>query len=55
MKLVIVIGLFILLMAIGVYLVFGLRQVLHSHDASKVDKIPSNHFTKQGTGQDASM
>ncbi|WP_338753277.1 hypothetical protein [Bacillus sp. FJAT-52991] len=55
MNLFIVIGLFVLLMIIGVYLVFGLRGVLDSHEASKIDKIPNDHFTKQGSGQDVSM
>ncbi|WP_157843246.1 hypothetical protein [Bacillus sp. FJAT-42315] len=55
MKLVIVLGLFILLMVIGVYLIFGLRQVLDSHEASKVDKIPNDHFTKQNGGHGAGM
>ncbi|MGM7636734.1 hypothetical protein [Bacillus sp. Hm123] len=55
MKLVIVIGLFLLLMATGVYLIFGLRQILDSHEASKIDKIPNNHFTKQNGGQDIGM
>lgn len=55
MKLVIVLGLFLLLMAIGVYLIFGLRQILDSHEASKVDKIPNNHFTKQNGNHSAGM